>query len=171
MGIFVNDIVFGWRQLRKRRVTSAAVILSLALAIGACTATFRLIDALLLRPLPVARAQQLYAVTRQGTFFDGRSYASQNCWSYPAFLQMRAAVKDQAELLAIPRLSRSRTTISTPPMANGSSASKTGGWRENDGSGSAKCRTKQLGATPELRGGTASVFARDIVTPKCLHSY
>src|SRR5260221_405048 len=46
--------VFGWRQLLKRKVTSAAAVLSLALAIGACTSAFRLIDALLLRPLPVA---------------------------------------------------------------------------------------------------------------------
>src|SRR5271166_1436858 len=41
------DAVFGWRQLRKRKVTSAAAILSLALAIGACEAAFRIIDALL----------------------------------------------------------------------------------------------------------------------------
>src|SRR5579872_4727021 len=31
------DAVFGWRQLLKRKVTSAAAVLSLALAIGACT--------------------------------------------------------------------------------------------------------------------------------------
>src|SRR5882757_5256698 len=37
------DAVFGWRQLKKRKVTSAAAILSLALAIGACTTAFRLI--------------------------------------------------------------------------------------------------------------------------------
>src|SRR5689334_7416284 len=30
------DAVFGWRQLVKRKVTSAAAILSLALAIGSC---------------------------------------------------------------------------------------------------------------------------------------
>ena len=46
------DVVFGWRQLCKKKVTSAVAILSLALAIGACTSTFRIIDALLLRPLP-----------------------------------------------------------------------------------------------------------------------
>src|SRR5580658_2555431 len=34
------DAVFGWRQLMKRKVTSAAAILSLALAIGACTSAF-----------------------------------------------------------------------------------------------------------------------------------
>jgi hypothetical protein len=52
------DTVFGWRQLRKRKATSAAAILSLALAIGACTSAFRLIDAMLLRPLPVDNQKQ-----------------------------------------------------------------------------------------------------------------
>ena len=40
------DLVFGWRQLKRNKVTSIAAILSLALAIGACTSAFRLIDAL-----------------------------------------------------------------------------------------------------------------------------
>src|SRR5260221_7720611 len=31
------DTIFGWRRLRQTKVTSAAAILSLALAIGACT--------------------------------------------------------------------------------------------------------------------------------------
>src|SRR5215469_8919299 len=43
------DVIFGWRQIMKRKVSSAAAILSLALAIGACTSAFRLIDAMLLR--------------------------------------------------------------------------------------------------------------------------
>lgn len=34
------DAVFGWRQLLKTKMTSAAAILSLALAMGACTAAF-----------------------------------------------------------------------------------------------------------------------------------
>src|SRR5260370_3604357 len=55
------DAVFGWRQLVKRKVTSAVAILSLALAIGACTSAFRLIDALLMRPLPVAAPERPYA--------------------------------------------------------------------------------------------------------------
>jgi len=94
------DAIFGWRQLAKNRATSAAAILSLALAIGACTSAFRLIDALLLRPLPVADPQQLYALSRQMTGFDGKP-GTYDSWAYPAFRQMRAAVKGQAELLAI----------------------------------------------------------------------
>jgi predicted permease len=94
------DLIFGWRQILRRKVTSAAAILSLALAIGACTSAFRLIDALLLRPLPVQRPEQLYAVVRVGTDFDGRP-ASVADWAYPSFQLMRAAAKGQAELLAV----------------------------------------------------------------------
>src|ERR1700677_2599927 len=46
------DIIFVWRQLKASRVPSPAAILSLALAMGTCLSAFRLIDALLLRPLP-----------------------------------------------------------------------------------------------------------------------
>src|SRR5208337_1561981 len=65
------DAVFGWRQLKKNKVTSAAAILSLALGIGACTGAFRLIDALLLRPLPVSEPGELYALACQGIGPEG----------------------------------------------------------------------------------------------------
>ena len=94
------DAVFGLRQLQKRKATSAAAILSLALAIGACTSAFRLIDALLLRPLPVADPQHLYFLDRHGIGFDGKP-ASFDGWAHPVFRLMRAVVKDQAELIAV----------------------------------------------------------------------
>lgn len=93
------DAVYGWRQLKKHKVISAAAILSLALGIGACTSAFRLIDAFLLRPLPVAAPDRLYFLSRQGLDWDGKPSIDQEC-EYPLFLQMRAAVKDRAELLA-----------------------------------------------------------------------
>src|SRR6202045_1014637 len=89
-----SDAVFGWRQLVKKKVTSAAAILSLALAIGACTSAFRLIDALLLRPLPVADPERLYVLSRHGIGFDGKPQTFDS-WAYPAFRLMRAAVKDR----------------------------------------------------------------------------
>jgi len=94
------DVVFGWRRLNKNKVTSAAAVLSLGLAIGACTSAFRLIDALLLRPLPVAEPERLRVVAFEGTGADGKVNTFDSC-SYPMFRQMRAAVKDQAELVAI----------------------------------------------------------------------
>ena len=64
------DAVFGFRQLAKNKVTSVAAILSLALAIGACTSAFRLIDAIFLRPLPVASADRLFYLSRSA--FDAQ---------------------------------------------------------------------------------------------------
>src|SRR5271163_511364 len=94
------DLVFGCRQLAKNKATSAAAILSLGLAIGACTSAFRLIDAVLLRPLPVSDPERLYGLSRKGKGPDGKP-ASAEQFAYPAFQQMRAAVKEQAELMAI----------------------------------------------------------------------
>ena len=93
------DTVFGWRQLLKRKVTSGAAVISLGLAIGACTAAFRLIDALLLRPLPVAHPEQLYSVARQG--LDGGKVVSFDGWAYPDFALMREAVRGRATLIAV----------------------------------------------------------------------
>jgi predicted permease len=94
------DAIFGWRQIMKKKVTSAAAILSLALAIGACTSAFRLIDALLLRPLPITNAERLYVWGRHGIDPGGNFRFSESC-EYPLFQRMRAAVKDQAELIAV----------------------------------------------------------------------
>jgi hypothetical protein len=93
------DAVFGWRQIGKSKITSMAAILSLALGIGACTAAFRLIDALLLRPLPVANAERLHLIAFEGTGPQG-NMTYDSC-SYPMFRQMRADVKEQADLIAV----------------------------------------------------------------------
>src|SRR5580698_7246062 len=94
------DIVFGWRQLKKNKVTSAAAILSLALAMGACTAAFRLMDGLLLRPLPVAEPERIHVVAFEGAGADGKLMTYDSS-SYPMFQQMRSEVKEQAELIAV----------------------------------------------------------------------
>src|SRR5580704_2383962 len=94
-----SDAIFGWRQLNKAKITSAASILSLALGFGACTAAFRLIDALLLRPLPVANADRLHVIAFEGNGPGGRM--TYDSCTYPMFRQMRTDVKEQAELIAV----------------------------------------------------------------------
>ena len=106
------DAIFGWRQLNKKKVTSGAAILSLALAIGACTSAFRLIDALLLRPLPIAEPGRLYDLSRQGIAPNGKLQTF-DAWAYPAFRQMRAAVKDEAELIAVSYAERTDLTYAS----------------------------------------------------------
>ncbi|HXJ95668.1 MAG TPA: ABC transporter permease [Terriglobia bacterium] len=103
------DAVFGWRQLTKNKVASAAAILSLALGIGACTSAFRLIDALLLRPLPVTHPEQLYTLARTGVDPE-RGFETFDGWAYPDFQLMRAAAKGEAELIAISYSARADVT-------------------------------------------------------------
>lgn len=121
------DVVFGWRQLKKRRVTSAAAVLSLALAIGACTSAFRLIDALLLRPLPVQAPDRLYALFTQGTGPDG-SFRTTDSNEYPQFRLMRAAVKGEVEMMAVSGAERSDLTYGSDEEMEKACRQYVSGW-------------------------------------------
>src|SRR5262245_2633331 len=54
-----QDLRFGARMLLKKRMFTLVAALSLALGIGANTAIFSLINAMMLRPLPVRAPQDL----------------------------------------------------------------------------------------------------------------
>src|SRR3954471_13366005 len=54
-----GDIRYAFRQLRKAPAFAAATILTLALGIGATTAIFSLLDAVILKSLPVKNPQEL----------------------------------------------------------------------------------------------------------------
>jgi predicted permease len=108
----VADVRFGWRQLGRNKVASAAAVLSLALGIGSCVAAFRLIDALLWRPLPISNSSSLYVVSRKMIGLYGKP-AEDNYWATPDFNLMRDAVKDQADLIGISDADRTDITWST----------------------------------------------------------
>ena len=98
------DVRFGWRQLMKRKVTTTAAVLSLALGIGSCVAAFRLVDALFLRPMPVSDPASLYvaAYTRQPTEYLPGFFETN---SYPLFEDARDVTKGEAEVAAASTIS------------------------------------------------------------------
>lgn len=106
------DVKFGWRQLCRNKITSAAAVLSLALGIGSCVAVFRLIDALLWRPLPISGSSRLYVLSRKMIGLYGKPIED-GYWATPDFKLMRDAVKGQADLIAISEAERTDITWTT----------------------------------------------------------
>ena len=84
-----SDLTHALRALRRSPGFAAAAILSLALGIGANTAIFTLINALLLRTLPVHEPRQLVLVDRSNV--ESRSLTS---FPYP-FYQTRVSAPKQ----------------------------------------------------------------------------
>ncbi len=94
------DVVFGWRQVVSRPVVSGAAILSLGLALGATIAAFRLVDAVLLRPLPVAEPERLAFATT--SFIDSQQRVDYyDSFDYPTYRRYLELAGDHADLLVV----------------------------------------------------------------------
>ncbi len=86
MGTIFHDLKFGLRQLRRNPGFTAVAIITLALGIGANTAIFSLVNAILLRPLPYPDASRLMTVWETEPSGPGNLYPA----SGPDFLDWRA---------------------------------------------------------------------------------
>ncbi len=90
MNRLFQDIRFGLRQLRKTPGFTAVAVITLALGIGANTAIFTVVNALLLKMLPVREPQQLVAVgdpTQVNSRSNGTPRA--DLFSYPLYKELR----------------------------------------------------------------------------------
>src|SRR6185369_5517178 len=63
----MNDLRFAFRQWLKNPGFTAVAVLTLALGIGACTAMFSVVHAVLLRPLPFREPERLVWIENVGT--------------------------------------------------------------------------------------------------------
>ena len=70
MGTLLQDIRFALRSFRRAPAFPLAAIVTLALGIGATTAIFSTLNAVLLKPLPYPGAEDLYNI--RTTLTDGR---------------------------------------------------------------------------------------------------
>src|SRR6202158_5893388 len=94
METLLKDIRYGWRGLLKRPAFTIVALVILALGIGANTAIFTLINAVLLKPLPVSKSEELVLFddsSGEGTSIsDGDLSAGQwHRFSYSAYRYFR----------------------------------------------------------------------------------
>jgi putative ABC transport system permease protein len=94
-----QDLRFAVRVLAKSPGYTCIAVLVLALGIGANTAMFSVIDAVLLRPLPYPQADRLMVLNEHMSLFNAASV------SYPNYLDWRAAQHSFADLAMVRRAS------------------------------------------------------------------
>jgi predicted permease len=100
-----KDLRYAIRTYARRPVFTAAILLSLAFGIGANTAIFSVLNALMLRPLPVHDPASLYQVLHTG---DGGSSESS---SYAFYAYLKAHAKTIAGLFQVDPTSMVKVSI------------------------------------------------------------
>ena len=96
----LEDVRYGLRVLRHSPAFTATAVLSLGIGIGANTAIFSVINALI-RPLPVTRPQELVLLSHQGT----------GNISYPDYVALGDGSRVLSDLAAASSLLRGGVTV------------------------------------------------------------
>ena len=87
----VQNVRHALRGLHRSPVFTAVAVLTLAIATGANTAIFSVVDAVLLKPLPYPQADRL--VTPRIVVTGGREPGKLDSWSYPKFEVLRRTTR------------------------------------------------------------------------------
>jgi putative ABC transport system permease protein len=117
----IQDIRYGLRTLAKSPGFTIVAVITLALGIGANTAIFSIVNAVLLKPLPVPEPDRLLFVT---SAFSNQADANRPfAMSYPDFFDMRAAAKSFTGLASYHGDNFTLTGLAQPLHVTGSTVS------------------------------------------------
>ena len=104
-----DDLRFAARLLRKSPGFTTVAVLTLALAIGANTAIFSVVNGVLLRPLPFSEPERLFVVERHSPHGTGPHL------SLPQYVFLRAQPQPFSRLTAYPSFNTSFTLGQSQP--------------------------------------------------------
>ncbi len=113
MGTLLQDLRFAIRMLRKAPSFTAVAVLTLALGIGANTAIFSVVNAVLLRPLPFKNASQLVVMRETNKRVGDVSV------SYPDFLDWRQQSRAFAQMAAVHNMGFNLSGVTQPENIGG----------------------------------------------------
>ena len=94
----ISDVRYAARGLARRPAFTAVAVLTLAIGIGATTTIFSAVNAMLLRPLPYDRPDELMKLSLVIPTAGDRPGTDQMVWSYPKYVVFRDAQQSFSEL-------------------------------------------------------------------------
>ena len=128
MPAFFNDLRYAIRQLRKTPGFTLVCILTLALGIGANTAVFSVMNAVLLRSLPVADPSRVVYLRTSNPPRGTGTIDTNETFSYPVYDALRRADRGLSPVMAFVPLSGSKVAVrygTQPEEAEGDMVSGT----------------------------------------------
>jgi hypothetical protein len=97
----LQDVLYGLRAMLRSPGITIVALLSLALGIGANTAIFSLMDAVMLRSLPVKEPGQLVLLGTGDETGIGSTFVSSELYSYPFYRQLQQKNAVFSEVAAV----------------------------------------------------------------------
>ena len=105
MELFLQDLRYAMRQLRKSPGFTLTAVITLALGIGANTAIFTLVQGILLRSLPVTDPSRLYRIGDKNDCCYDDGFQNDNgdfdLFSYDLYLRLKQAAPEFEQLAAV----------------------------------------------------------------------
>src|SRR5438552_2966380 len=129
MGTILQDIRYGLRMLLKSPSVSIVATIALALGIGANTAIFSVVNAVLLRPLPYPNSEALMSVFEK----DQSRGVVNGSYSYPNFFDLREQHHVFDHIADIESAGRAFSARDRASQARHRRSSSTGGSRYDRG--------------------------------------
>src|SRR6186713_3512133 len=107
-----QDLRYGVRMLLKRPGFTAAAVLTLAVGIGACTAIFSVVHAVVLQPLPYPQPERLVMI------WETDKGGDQSNMGYPTFADWRTQSHSFEAMSAVSHWSPTLSGVGDPQALN-----------------------------------------------------